>query len=66
MPQATEDELLALADMFDSPPTANPWPEDSDYGKRWRRGYNAGRSDAQAKAVAALLRARASTQEQQP
>lgn len=25
--------------------TRNPWPENSDYGKLWRKGHDAGRAD---------------------
>lgn len=29
----------------------NPWPEESDYGVKWRMGFQAGRSDAIAQLV---------------
>jgi hypothetical protein len=37
-------------------PCRNPWPEDSDYGKLWRKGYRAGKSDAIARLTPALIR----------
>lgn len=33
------------ADFAGSPETPNPWPEESDYGKRWRLGYDAGKRE---------------------
>lgn len=36
--------------------TKNPWPEKSDYGKRWRLGYAAGRSDTLQKLLPTIER----------
>jgi hypothetical protein len=58
------DEWLKLAEQFDRPPTPNPWPENSDYGKFWRRGYEAGKFDAHGRSIANAFRARAALMEQ--
>lgn len=57
----TTQSLEELAERYEKmPPTKNPWPEDSDYGKLWRKGYRAGVFDQQSKTIATTLRTRAS------
>jgi hypothetical protein len=56
---SASQSLEELAERYENAPsTKNPWPEDSDYGKLWRKGYRAGVFDQQGKSIAAALRAR--------
>lgn len=36
--------------------TRNPWPEESDYGKLWRKGYRAGQADTTSRLLPSFLR----------
>jgi hypothetical protein len=60
----TTQSLEQLAEKFDTPPTRNPWPEDSDYGKLWRKGYRCGQRDEARASIVRHLRAR--TQQEVP